>query len=97
LSVEDLRRVALKMPRTMAGIRDRALLVSFSLGVRRPELLAVDYGDLTFLTRGARQGGLLFRGRHALTCPISALQRWLAVRGTKRGRRLLVSDCRGGL
>jgi integrase len=100
LTVEDLRKVVRRMPPGVRAARDRAmLLVSFALGCRRSEMLALDCEDVTFCRKGAvvrlrksksdqegkgREIGL-FPGRSALTCPITALRAWLRYRGKHHG------------
>jgi integrase len=78
--------------RSLAGLRDRALLLTaFAGGLRRSELVALDVTDLRFAS-----GGLVLRiqhsktdqegqgaelgitpGRQDDTCPVRALQGWL--------------------
>jgi site-specific recombinase XerD len=78
---------------TLAGIRDRALLVvGFALGARRSELAALDLTDLDFTAEGmqvtirrsktdqdaaGRQVALPY-GSHLETCPVRTMQEWLA-------------------
>jgi integrase len=78
----------------LLGVRDRALLLlGFASGMRRSELSALDIGDLTFVDQGVdvliRRGKTdpqgqgrtigIPRGRHLETCPVLALERWLAL------------------
>ena len=50
---EDLRRVVRALPTTLAGIRDKAvLLVGFAGAFRRSELAALDLGDISLSNAG---------------------------------------------
>jgi len=86
--------------RGLAGLRDRALLLTaFAGGLRRSELVALDIPDLRFAG-----GGLVLRIRHSKTdqegkgaevgvtpgrqedtCPVRALQAWLRRAGISEG------------
>jgi len=91
--LDDLRHMVERLPDTPAGTRDRALLlVGFAGAFRRSELVALDIDDLAFgrdgLTvtirrsktdqegQGRRIG--IPHGSHPATCPVRALQAWLA-------------------
>lgn len=94
ISVDELRAMLRKLPDTVSGIRDRAiLLIGFAGAFRRSELTALDLVDLNVNSRGVaitvrrsktdQQGhgqtiGIP-RSRKA-TCPVAALEAWL-VRG----------------
>lgn len=92
ISVEELRAMLRRLPATVSGIRDRAiLLIGFAGAFRRSELTALDIGDLNISSRGVAitvrrsktdQQGLgatigIPRSRKA-TCPVAALEIWLA-------------------
>ena len=92
LRVELLRLIMLTRPRTLKGLRDRALiLLGFTGAFRRSELVSLNRGDLEFLPQGLRvtlrksktdqegQGMLksILPGKHEETCCIRALQTWL--------------------
>jgi integrase len=81
-------------------LRDRALLlVGFTAALRRSELVALEVADLTFRAEGlvlrlrrrkTDQDGQgsdigLPAGHHDLTCPVRALQAWLAAAGITEG------------
>ena len=88
----DLRKILGELPRTLTGIRDRALLLAgFAGGFRRSELAALQVEDLAetpdgFIVRLSRsktdqegQGRLvaLPYGSNPVTCPVRALRTWL--------------------
>ncbi|MFC4078015.1 site-specific integrase [Salinithrix halophila] len=90
--VEDLRLIAESMPDTLTGKRDRALLlVGFSGGFRRSELVSIDREDVQTVPRGmvillrrskTDQDGRgekvgIPRGSRPETCPVRALEEWL--------------------
>jgi integrase len=92
ISVDELRAMLRKLPATVAGIRDRAiLLIGFAGAFRRSELTALDIGDLNITSRGVAitvrrsktdqqgQGATIGipRSRKA-TCPVAALEAWLS-------------------
>lgn len=92
LQVDALRRVLKKIPDTMLGARDRALLlVGFAGAFRRSELVALDLVHVAFDAEGLRitiarsktdQEGRgrsigIPLGKHASTCPVRALRAWL--------------------
>lgn len=90
--VEDLRELVMKLPASVAGIRDRALLVlGFAGALRRSELVALDASDILFIRDGleltirhsktdqekaGKKLGLPY-GSNPLTCPVRTLQSWL--------------------
>ena len=94
---EDLRRMVRALPATLAGVRDKAvLLVGFAGAFRRSELVAIDLGDLSLTNVGVvitvrrsktdqegagREVGIP-RSRRSATCPVAALEAWL--QGTDR-------------
>jgi integrase len=79
---------------TTAGVRDRALLLlGFAMGARRSELAALDIADLTETAEGyevlvrisktdhesAGRTVAVPYGSNPATCPVRALQAWLAL------------------
>jgi integrase len=123
LLTADIRRIVGCCPETLSGLRDRALvLVGFAGAFRRSELAAIDCAHLSFTKDGlvidlrrsktdqeaaGRKVGIPF-GKNDATCPIRALQCWLAESGITSGavfrgvtrvgklsRRGLHKDCVG--
>jgi len=88
------------LPKTKQGIRDTAiLLLGFAGAFRRSELVALDIADVHLQEEGmlilisrsktdqlgqGRWIGIPY-GDHPLTCPVSALQRWLTMSGITDG------------
>jgi site-specific recombinase XerD len=91
--VTDLRQIVGALPETLLGVRDRALLLmGFAGAFRRSELVALDVADIEFNREGltvtigrsktdqegqGRKVGLPY-GSNLATCPVRALQEWLA-------------------
>ena len=119
----DIRRIVAGCPETLSGLRDRALvLVGFAGAFRRSKLAAIDCAHLSFTKDGlvidlcrsktdqeaaGRKVGIPF-GKEEATCPVRALQSWLAMSGVTSGavfrgvtrvgkpsRRGLHKDCVG--
>jgi site-specific recombinase XerD len=98
--VEDLKRMIARLPETLLGVRDRALLlIGFCGAFRRSELVALDTADVTFTREGltlmirrsktdqeaeGRKIGIPYAS-HVETCPIRSLQEWLEKSGIKEG------------
>jgi integrase len=95
LLTEDLRRIVRKLRvEKPGGCRDRAvLLVGFGAALRRSELIALDVDDITISQAGltilvrrsktdqegqGREIGIP-RSRKSATCPVAALEAWLAL------------------
>jgi integrase len=90
---EDLRRMVRALPATLAGVRDKAvLLVGFAGAFRRSELIAIDLGDLSLTNVGVvitvrrsktdqeaagRDVGIPRSRKSSITCPVAALEAWL--------------------
>ena len=90
---EDLRRMVSFLPDTLAGRRDRALLLlGFAGGFRRSELVGLNQNDLRLTHDGliiqvrrsktdqegqGREVGIPF-GSTPATCPVRATRAWLA-------------------
>ena len=90
--IGEVRRMTARLPDTIAGTRDRALLlIGFAGALRRSELVALDLDDvedhergLTLHLRGSktdqeREGRRVAIpvGTDAETCPVRALRAWL--------------------
>jgi len=100
LLTKDIRRIVRACPRTLAGLRDKALvLTGFTGAFRRSELARIQVSDLTFNKNGVvidlrvsktdqegagRKVGLPF-GRNKTTCPVRALREWLKASRVKHG------------
>jgi len=93
IRLTELRRLLSTCTEDTTGRRDRALLLlGFAGALRRSELVALDVTDLTHTMEGLRlrirrsktdtaaEGVELGipRGRHPLTCPVRAVEAWLA-------------------
>jgi len=92
--IEDLRKMVDRLPETLLGVRDHAILVvGFSGAFRRSELVALNIADMAFTRDGltvtirrsktdqegaGRKIGLPY-GSKLETCPIRSLQDWLQV------------------
>jgi site-specific recombinase XerD len=88
----DLRRMLERLPDSLQGVRDRALLlVGFAGAFRRSELVGLDLADLEFGHDGlvvtvrrsktdpegkGRRVGIPY-GSHPETCPVRAAQGWV--------------------
>jgi integrase len=96
----DLRAMVGALPDTLQGARDRALLlIGFAGAFRRGELVSLDRADLRFGRQGLTitlrssktdQEGAgrpigIPHGARPETCPVRALQTWLAVAGITEG------------
>ncbi len=91
--VADLQQILKQIPDSLLGLRDRALLlVGFAGAFRRSELVALDAGDIEPTREGlivtvrrsktdqageGRKIGIP-PGVEEATCPVAALDRWLA-------------------
>lgn len=100
LLTRDIRRIVAACPRTLAGLRDKALvLVGFTGAFRRSELARIQVSDLTFNKNGVvidlrvsktdqegagRKVGLPF-GKNQSTCPVRALRAWLKAARIRQG------------
>jgi site-specific recombinase XerD len=96
MTIKDLRKISAACPETLAGIRDRALvLIAFAIAGRRSEVAAllvtdveqVDEG-LIVTIRSGKTGGRTVAvpyGSHEGTCPVRAWRAWLAASGITDG------------
>lgn len=93
ISVEDLKKIVGKIPATLMGKRDRAiLLLGFAGTFRRSELVAIDVEHCAVTAEGMTvnlersktdqewEGRLVGipRGEDEDTCPILAVENWRA-------------------
>lgn len=100
LTAPELRRMMDAVPTGLLGLRDRALLLlGFAGGFRRSELVALDVGDLKFVPEGLEafvrrsktdQEGegltkVIAYGSDPATCPVRAVEDWLALSGLNEG------------
>jgi integrase len=92
LLTEDLKKIVSAIPDTLAGTRDRALLLlGFAGAMRRRELVSLDIQDLALAPEGlvvsvnksktdqihkGRKIGIPY-GQFDHTCPVRAVLRWL--------------------
>ena len=100
LLTADVRRMVEALPNTLAGRRDRALLLlGFAGGFRRSELAALDVGDVLPTDDGlvvklrrsktdpegkGREVGIPY-GSTPSTCPVRALMTWKTAAGISEG------------
>ncbi|MBB5081353.1 site-specific integrase [Nonomuraea endophytica] len=97
VTVAQLRLMCRACPSdTLAGIRDRALLlIGFAIAARRSELASLHVSDVVeveeglivtvrFGKRGAREVAVPY-GSNPLTCPVRAWRAWLAASGLVEG------------
>lgn len=98
--VDDLRAMVRSCPKTLIGLRDRALLtVGFAGAFRRSELVGLTAGDVDQTRDGlvvtlrrsktdqegrGRKVGIPF-GSDPATCPVRALRAWLEASGVTVG------------
>jgi len=100
LLVDELRAALATCGERRIDVRDRALLlVGFAGALRRSELVGLDVGDVTFEGEGLvlrlrrsktnQEGGLeevaVLYGSDPRTCPVRALQDWLAASAIGEG------------
>ena len=100
LTATELRRMMDIVHPGLLGVRDRALvLLGFAGGFRRSELVALSVGDLKFVPEGLeafvrrsktdQEGEGLTKvvayGSDPATCPVRAVQDWLALSGIGEG------------
>lgn len=92
LVTEDVRRLVQTLPDTLAGKRDRGILLTgFAGALRRAELVALDVSDVTLTAQGVLlrirkgktdqegkgQSKAIPYGNDPSTCPVRALKSWL--------------------
>ncbi len=98
--LSDLQTMLTSLPNSLAGLRDKALLlVGFVGAFRRSELVSIDVEDLTTVPEGfvvhlkrsktdpyrhGRKVGIPY-GNSEKTCPVTALETWLIVANLASG------------
>ena len=112
LLVTHLRRISGRLPASLIGTRDRALLLlGFAGALRRSELVGLDVEDLDFQDEGLAltlrrsktdqtgQGRLVGvpYGSHPGTCPVRAARAWLEESGIVEGPVFLPVNRHGHL
>jgi|GEM_PF-1671342 len=108
VGVRQLREMCAALPDTLAGTRDRAiLLLGFALAARRAELAQLFVDDLTgdphgllVHIRSSKTGERTVAvpyGQRAATCPVRAWHTWQASAGLTGGRALRSLDRHGRL
>jgi len=100
LLTDDLRKIILALPASIAGVRDKALLlIGFAGAFRRSELVSLDFEDVTIEKEGIvinlkrsktdqeGQGAkkAIPYGTNPLTCPVLAFREWMTVAGISEG------------
>lgn len=98
VTVERMRLLVETCEETLAGKRDKALLlIGFAAALRRSELAALEVADITtvdggivILIRGSAVGyqavsNRIHAGRNPATCPVRALESWLAAAEITQG------------
>jgi site-specific recombinase XerD len=109
---EDVRRMVATLPEKLIGHRDRALLLlGFAGAFRRAELVGLDVADVAATRDGlvvtlrraktdqegaGRAVGIPY-GSNPATCPVRALERWLAAAAITDGPLLRGVDRHGRL
>jgi integrase len=112
LLTADMRRLMEVLPEGLLGQRDRALLlVGFAGGFRRSELVSLNVADARFSREGLTltlrrsktdqegQGRLVAipHGARPATCPVRALQDWLAAANLTGGPLFRAVNRHGGV
>lgn len=113
LGAEELRRIVATLPPTLAGTRDRALLLlGFAGAFRRSELAALDRRDLVWtgdggvavILRRAKEDQEaksslkgIAPGSSLATCPVRALKDWLLAARLDDGSLFRAVDCHGNI
>jgi hypothetical protein len=103
VAVTQLRAMVAELPNTLAGTRDRAiLLLGFALAARRDELAHLSVGDirddpngLLVTIRHSKTGARTVavpRGKRAATCPVRAWQHWAVAAALTAGRAFRAID-----
>ena len=100
LTTPEIRRLVRSCDSSLAGLRDRALLlIGYAGALRRSELIGVDREHITFHAaaielliprskgdpEGEGQRISIGRGRVSETCPVRALEAWLRISATEFG------------
>jgi site-specific recombinase XerD len=96
LLLADIRRMVEHLSNSVAGIRDKALLlVGFVSAMRRSEIAALSMQNLKFMEEGievylnwSKTGArdlVIPYGSNPMTCPVRSLKAWLAVANITEG------------
>ncbi len=100
LTTELLRKIMGRFPDTLAGTRNRSMvLLGFAAGWRRGEVTRLWFSDIRFVPRGLElflrysktdqmaEGRIvgIQPGENSSTCPLLALRTWIGVRGNWEG------------
>jgi site-specific recombinase XerD len=107
---ERVKAMAAASPDTLAGKRDRALiLLGFAGAFRRSELVALDVADIEESEAGLRvtirhsktdqdgEGATIAIARGAVACPVRALREWLDAAGIESGALFRPVNKSGGV
>jgi integrase len=112
LTTTEVRKLSRACGTGLGGTRDRALfLIGFSGALRHSELIGLDVGHVSWTTDGLTlliersktnaegQGAEIAvpRGRAPATCPVAALQGWLAAADIAAGPIFRKVNCGGGV
>ena len=100
LRVQHVKMMIAALPDTLVGVRDKAiLLLGYTAGMRRSEIVGLDVEDVVFEPEGAvvtirrskrdqegrgRQVAVP-RGHHEATCAVRAIQSWIRASGISPG------------
>lgn len=97
VTLAQLRALVAACPDTVAGVRDRAiLLVGFSIAARRSELAGLRLEDVTLdgtnglvvklgFTKTGPDERIVLYGVHRETCPVTAWRAWVELAGAASG------------
>jgi integrase len=100
LTAADLKEIVARLPKTLIGVRDKALLcVAWASACRRSETVAFNFEDIEWVNEGVcliirrAKNDQEGRGRklaipilpHSDCCAVAALREWLAVSGITEG------------
>lgn len=96
LLLKDIRGMVENLPDTIAGARDRAiLLIGFASAMRRSEITSLKMEDLKFVDEGieiqlswsktGKRSPVIPYGSNPITCPVRTLKAWLVKADIKEG------------
>jgi len=108
VTIKQLKAISRECPDTLAGLRDRALvLIAFGIGGRRSEVASLLVTDIVESEQGlevtvrfGKTGGRTVavpRGTSALTCPARAWRAWVEASGVTEGPAFRRVDRHGRL
>ncbi|MDQ1430730.1 MAG: hypothetical protein QOF40_1332 [Actinomycetota bacterium] len=103
IAVDELRAMSISLPDSIAGVRDRALLlIGYGAALRPSEIVHLDVGDLTIMRDAL--GVATERGRVLVPygsadelCAVTAWMRWVARTGIAEGPAFRAVERRGQL